>query len=109
MTAKSTSMAALTQLIQADDAGVTLAIKVVPNASRNKVAALLGDRLKVAVAAPPEDGKANDAVCQLLAKVLGVPARNVVVIAGHTQPLKRVSVHGVDVQQAAASLSAVMR
>lgn len=76
--------------------GAFIDMKVVPNASRTKVAGILGDRLKVSVAAPPEDGKANVAVCQLLAKVIGVPVRDVTVTAGHTQQFKRVNVSGVD-------------
>lgn len=75
--------------------GVRMRIKVVPGASRSKVAGLLGDRLKIAVQAPPEGGKANQAVCKLLATLLDVPPRDVVVIAGHTQPQKTIEVLAV--------------
>ena len=83
-------------------------MKVVPGASRSKVAGVLGDRLKVAVAAPPEAGKANAAVCALLAQVLGVGVRAVQVTAGHTQPRKTVTVAGVTSQQVAERLGAVV-
>lgn len=102
----------LTEVVVAADTttegGVSIAIKAVPNASRNKIAGLLGDRLKIAVAAPPEAGKANIAICKLLAKVLGVPVRDVSVTAGHTQPLKRVHVAGADVKSCIDQLCKVM-
>lgn len=87
--------------LTADAAGLLLRVKVVPGASRSRVAGLLGDRLKIQVAAPPEGGKANQAVCELVADLLGVPARQVIVEAGHGQPVKTLRVEGVDLQQAA--------
>lgn len=81
------------------EGGVQLRIKVVPNASRERVVGLLGDRLKVAVQAPPEAGKANSAVCALLADVVGVPAGHVEVVSGHTRPQKTVAVYGITFEQ----------
>lgn len=75
--------------------GIAIRIKVVPGASRSKVVSVLGDRLKVAVAAPPEGGKANKAVCELFAKLLGVAKREVIITLGPMQPLKTVEVLGV--------------
>lgn len=72
--------------------GLELRLKVVPGASRSAIAGELGDRLKVKVAAPPEDGKANAAVCAVLGKWLGAPVE---VIAGHGNPLKTVLARGV--------------
>ena len=82
--------------------GITIAIKVVPNASRDQISGFLDDRLKIRVCAPPESGKANKAVCALLAVVLDVPNKDVLVIAGHTNPMKTVVVNGI-------SLDAVLR
>ncbi len=73
-------------------ASCVLRIKVVPGARRSEVAGVLGDRLKVRVAAPPEDGKANHAVVVLLADELGIAARCVEVAAGHGQPQKSLRV-----------------
>lgn len=70
-------------------------VKVVPGASRTKIAGVLGDALKVAVAAPPEKGKANDAVVELLADRLGVGRKAVAVVAGTTNPRKTIRVVGV--------------
>ncbi len=88
-------------VVSAADAGVVVRVKVVPGASRDRLTGLLGDRLKVHVTAPPEAGKANKAVCALLAKVLGVPRRDVSVVAGHTHPEKQVAVAGVSAEQVA--------
>ncbi len=73
-----------------------LAVKVVPKASRDGVAGWLGDALKVCVTAPPERGKANAAVAQVVADALGVPRDRVRVIAGHTSPRKVVEIDGVE-------------
>lgn len=97
-------MAALSDTMEAAADGVLLRLKVVPGAKRSAVVGLLGDRLKVAVSAPPERGKANDAVVALLAEALGVAVRDIEVTAGHTQPRKTVRVAGVDVDHVAQRL-----
>jgi uncharacterized protein (TIGR00251 family) len=74
---------------------VRLAIKVVPGASRTRVVGWLGDALKVAVSAPPESGKANEAVIELLAATAGVSASSVRIERGHTRTRKTVSIRGL--------------
>lgn len=86
------------------DDGVAIRVKVVPGASRSRLAGVLGDRLKVQVAAPPEAGKANAALCELIAQALNVSKRNVTVTAGRTQPRKTVAVRGVTMRDAQALL-----
>ena len=76
--------------------GIEIDIKVVPNAKRTKVVGPLGRRLKVTLAAPPEKGKANKALINLLADKLGVRKNSITVTAGQTSPKKRVLVIGVD-------------
>ena len=71
-------------------------IKAVPGASRDAIAGVIGDRLKVRVAAPPEVGKANEAICRLVAKSLGVKAKDVTVETGATNPEKVLRVSGMD-------------
>ena len=56
---------------QRTDEGLVLRLKVVPGASRSQLAGVLGDRLKLRIAAPPEAGKANAAVLALLGQWLG--------------------------------------
>lgn len=76
--------------------GLVIAVKVVPNSSRDALVGLLGDALKIKVARPPEDGKANAAVLALLARTLGVAAAQISILAGQSQPHKRILIAGVD-------------
>lgn len=75
--------------------GVRIGVKVVPGAKRDEIVGRLGERLKVRVAAPPEGGRANLAVCALIAAALGVAPRQVRVVAGHGRPEKVVEIEGV--------------
>ena len=76
--------------------GVLIAVKAVPGARRDEIVGLLGERLKIRVSAPPEGGKANKAICALLARELGVRKGDVEVVAGAGQAEKTVRVSGVD-------------
>lgn len=77
--------------------GVEIPVKVVPGASRDRIVGVLGDALKVQVAAPPEKGKANKAVLKLLARHLGVAPKQIAVVRGQTTPHKLVLIRGVSV------------
>ncbi|HYR45862.1 MAG TPA: DUF167 domain-containing protein [Thermoanaerobaculia bacterium] len=73
--------------------GIELALKVVPGASRPGIVGVLGDRLKVRVAAPPERGKANREVVALLRDWLGT--KRVAIVAGHGRAEKTARVEGL--------------
>lgn len=88
----------------ADHPACRIALKVVPGARRDQIAGALGDRLKVRVAAPPEDGRANDAVCTLLARALGVKGRDVTIVSGHASAEKTARIAGVNAARARATL-----
>lgn len=90
--------------IENEQRGCTIRLKVVPGSSRSAIAGWLGDRLKVRVASPPEAGKANAAVCRLLAGALGVSPRQVTIITGETSPEKTVFVNGLSREQVAQRL-----
>lgn len=70
----------------------TLPVKVVPGASRSRIAGRYGDGIKVQVAAAPERGKANEAVIELLSEAFGVKRNQVAIVSGHTQPRKIVQI-----------------
>jgi uncharacterized protein len=89
----------ISQAVGRAESGIVLRIKVVPGARRNAVVGMLGDRLKLAVAAPPQAGQANKAVCKLIARTLNVPARNVALTSGASQPQKTLAVTGLSVEQ----------
>jgi len=74
---------------------VRIRLKVVPGSRKEQIVGPLGDRLKVKVSAPPEQGKANQAVCELLARALNVDTRRVEIIAGLSNPEKVARVEGV--------------
>jgi len=73
-----------------------LAIKVVPGASRDGIAGWLGDALKVRVSAPPEKGRANAAVENLIATALAVPRSDVRIVSGHGAARKVVEIDRLD-------------
>ncbi len=70
-------------------------VKVVPGAASERIVGILGDRLKIRVQAPPEDGKANLAVRDLIADALGVANSNVVLVTGGSSPLKTFRLHSI--------------
>ena len=84
---------------------VRLPIKAVPGARRDEIVGRLGDRLKVRVSAPPEDGRANDAICALVALALGVRNGDVRVVAGHGRAEKTLEINGVSAADVQALLS----
>ncbi len=84
-------------MIAADGPDVLIRVKVVPGASRQEIAGPLGDRLKVRVSAPPEAGRANKAVCALIARALGVKPKQVSIEAGRSSPEKTILVENCDV------------
>ena len=59
--------------VSSSDLGISFAVKVQPGASRTLVQGLDGDFLKIRLKAPPVDGKANEALIEILAKELEVP------------------------------------
>lgn len=85
-------MAGLPPFASATADGLVLRLKVVPGASRDGVAGVQGDRLKVRVAAPPEAGKANSAVLALLARALG--RKDLRLVAGAASAEKSVLLPG---------------
>ncbi len=79
--------------------GATFAVRVQPRASRNAIAGEMGDALKVALTAPPVEGKANEACIEFLAKLLKVARSSVTIAAGETSRNKIVRVTGLSAQQ----------
>jgi uncharacterized protein len=73
---------------------VILDLHVQPGASRSQFAGEHGGRIKVRLAAPPVEGRANDALVEFLADYFGVPRRNVRITAGLKSRRKRVIVEG---------------
>ncbi len=79
------------ELIQ-DSEGVVFTVKVVPGSSKTAVAGVYGGMLKVKVAAPPEKGKANQALIAYLSGKLGVKKNDIIIESGQTSPVKQIRV-----------------
>jgi uncharacterized protein len=79
--------------------GATFAVRVHPRAKKNALTGELGDALKLALTAPPADGKANEACVEFFAKFLKVPRSSVTIAAGQTSRNKMIRVAGVTAQQ----------
>ena len=85
-----------------------LFVKVVPGSSRDAIRGFVGDALKITVRAPPEQGRANAAVVDLLATAAGLPLSSVRVISGHASPRKLVEIDGVEMESFCRALGAVL-
>jgi len=91
--------------LAADGAGVTLRLHIQPGAKRTGVAGLHGEALKIRLAAPPVDGKANACLIEFLADALGLPKSAVRIVGGETSRAKRVRIDGVDAARVLSCLS----
>jgi uncharacterized protein (TIGR00251 family) len=82
----------------------TLRVRVSPGARRSEFVGPHGDAWKVRVAAPPEDGRANEAVLRLLATTLDVPRADLSLVSGHSGRDKVVALGGLDYSEAVRRL-----
>ena len=89
-------------------AGVLLLVSVVPNAKRTGIDGLHDGALRVRLAAPPIEGRANAALVAWLAGSLGVPKRDVELLRGESSRRKQLVI-GVDLETASAWLVAGLR
>jgi uncharacterized protein len=87
----------------------SLRLRVVPGTTHPGVVGRLGDAWKVRVTAPPEGGRANEAVLALLADALGVRRRDLELISGRTSRDKVVTLSGLTDDDVDARLAAAMR
>ncbi|MCX7145410.1 MAG: DUF167 family protein [Sulfuritalea sp.] len=79
----------------ADDQGVTLRLHIQPGAKKTEVAGLHGEALKIRLAAPPVDGKANACLIAFLSRQFGVAKASISLVSGDTSRAKRVRINGV--------------
>ena len=96
----------MSNAVTAHAEGAALAVRVQPKAKKN---AVLGERagaLRVSVTAPPEDGRANDAVIALLRERFKLQRSQLALLSGQTNRNKVILVRGVTPQQLAALLPA---
>lgn len=89
--------------------GVTLAVRAQPGAKRTAILGFFGDetqaQLKIAVQAPPLEGRANEALIAFLAATFGLPKRAVELISGELSRSKVFLLRGVTMARATAALA----
>jgi uncharacterized protein len=95
--------------IRDTDKGATFAVRVQPRASRNAIAGEMGDALKLALTAPPVEGKANEACVEFLANFLKVPRSSVTIASGESNRNKVIRIAGLSASDVEQRLSAVVR
>jgi uncharacterized protein len=93
--------------IERDDA-VVLHVHVQPRAGRTAVVGRHGDAVKLRVAAPPVDDRANAAVTDLLADLFGLTPSDVALVSGAKSRMKRFRLSGVDLEALDARLDAAV-
>lgn len=88
--------------------GVTFAIKVHPRARKNAITGTMGDALKLALTAPPVEGKANQAVIEFFADLFAIPRSSVTIASGETSRNKIVRITGLSRSTVEQRLSAAL-
>ena len=86
----------------------SLRIRLTPRGGRDAVLGWQGDVLRVRVAAPPAEGRANEALLTLLARRLAVPRHALILTHGSASRHKRVEVAGLDAATVRARLTAAV-
>ncbi len=83
---------------------VAFRVRVVPRASRDKVAGIMDGVVRIQLTAPPVEGAANQALVRFLSSVLRVATRDVEIVSGQTARKKVVSVSGLSPEEVEARL-----
>jgi len=89
--------------------GTLVRVHAQPRASRNAVAGLHGDALKIAVQAPPVDSAANEALRDFLAELFGLPRARVNLRIGETSRKKTFQLQGLPLAEAEKALEGKLR
>jgi uncharacterized protein len=85
--------------------GCTLSVRVHPGARKNGVTGVHGNSAKIALTAPPIDGKANEALIAFLAEALRLPRARVSLVSGATSRSKILRITGKSAAEVATALS----
>ena len=85
--------------------GATLSLHVQPGAKKSECAGLHGEELKIRLAAPPVDGKANEALLRFLAQRLAIPRQQISLKSGQTSRQKVIEIESVTAERLATLLT----
>ena len=84
--------------------GCTLSVRLHPGARKNGATGIHADEVKIALTAPPVDGKANEALIAFLADALRLPRARIVLVSGLTSRAKILRITGKSAAEVAAAL-----
>jgi uncharacterized protein (TIGR00251 family) len=91
--------------LRAEGDGVVLTLHIQPGAKKTEIVGLHGEALKVRLASPPVDGKANTCLLTFIAQKVGVGKTAVELVSGQSSRAKRLRVAGVSVEAALLKLA----
>ncbi|MGE5205623.1 MAG: DUF167 domain-containing protein [Chlamydiota bacterium] len=95
--------------IQESAKGVSFAVKVHPRARKNQITGVVGEALKLALTAPPVEGRANEAVIGFFADFFDIPRSSVTIASGETSRNKVVRISGVTAEIAQRRLQEALQ
>lgn len=93
--------------IKVSDTDIRFGVHVTPGAKRNLAAGAHDQSLRVSVTAPPDKGKANDLVVEVLAKALGVKRSQCEILSGHTSRRKVVRIQATNHSEIIAKIESL--
>jgi uncharacterized protein (TIGR00251 family) len=79
--------------------GATFAVRVQPRAKKNAITGELGDALKLALTAPPVEGRANEACIEFFANLFDVPHSSITIASGQSSRRKVIRVGGMAAEE----------
>jgi uncharacterized protein (TIGR00251 family) len=85
--------------------GISFSIRIHPRARKNAITGVIGDALKLALTAPPVEGRANQAVIEFFAELFEIPRSSVTITSGETSRNKKVKIAGLTRAAIVARLS----
>ncbi len=88
----------LDKAVRTSGDGISIDCWIQPKSSKTAFAGIHGTSLKIKVAAPPEDGRANEELCSFLSKSLGISKSSVQIRSGHSSRRKIVFCHGASLE-----------
>ncbi len=93
-------------LIRDTAGGAVFAVKVHSRAKKNAITGIVGDALKLAVTAPPIDGRANAACIEFFANLFAMPRSSVTIASGETSRRKVIRIAGLSADEVRRKLEA---
>jgi uncharacterized protein len=89
--------------------GISFAVKVHPRAHKDAITGVIGDALKLALTAPPVDGKANQAVIEFFADLFAISRSSITIASGETSRNKVIHVSGISAEQVRQKLQSALK